>query len=663
MRKTASIRLILGVLICLNALIGYQEDGMKTPAMKDILDLKTPGDLELSPDGRHVLYAVRETDWEENAYGSQIWLADTETGESRQLTFAKKRSFQPGWSPDGRWVSFLSDREDDAQIYLMSASGGEARRLTKAEDGISSYRWSPDGTSIAFTAADKKSDDEEAVEKELGRFEIVDTGFNVRHLWIIDIDGGEAKKLVDSPDLHVGSLAWSPDAARIAFSATPDPRAESNYESDIYTVALSDGSLRRLVDLHGSDGSPCWSPQGDRIAFSSKKGARESFANTEICIIPAEGGEIVGITQSFDENAYPLIWNRDGVYFSALQGMSSHLFRVDPLEKTVHRITDGNGFMSGFSLSANGAGMVFTSSDASHFIEIHASPVHAFAPRRITDFSAQTSNWKLGGKEPIRWNSQDGAEITGVLMKPPDFDPQKKHPLLVVIHGGPTGISYPQQVGRSSTYPLEQWLAKGAVILQPNYRGSAGFGADFRRLNFRNLGVGDYWDVISGVDHLIAQGFIDENRIGAMGWSQGGYISAFITTFSDRFKAVSVGAGISDWVTYYVNTDIHPFTRIYLGANPWEDAEIYQKTSPMTYIQNAKTPTLIQHGEFDRRVPIPNAFQLYQGLKDMGVPVKFIIYKGFGHGITKPKESLAALTHNWEWFDTYIWGDDSQGIR
>ncbi len=201
------------------------------------------------------------------------------------------------------------------------------------------------------------------------------------------------------------------------------------------------------------------------------------------------------------------------------------------------------------------------------------------------------------------------------------------------------------------------FAAKGAVILRPNYRGSAGYGEKFRSLNVRNLGLGDADDVISGVDAVIAKGYIDRDRVGSMGWSQGGYISAFLTTYSDRFKAVSVGAGISDWMTYYVNTDIHPFTRNYLKATPWQDPEIYRKTSPITYINQAKTPTLIQHGELDKRVPIPNGYELYQGLKDRGVPVKMIVYKGFGHAINKPKQQRAVMEHNYEWFSQWIWGE------
>jgi dipeptidyl aminopeptidase/acylaminoacyl peptidase len=225
-----------------------------------------------------------------------------------------------------------------------------------------------------------------------------------------------------------------------------------------------------------------------------------------------------------------------------------------------------------------------------------------------------------------------------------------------VIHGGPTGVDQPV-VTADRYYPVERFVAKGALVLRPNYRGSAGYGEKFRSLNVRNLGIGDYADVIYGVDSLVAKGFVDPDRLGAMGWSQGGYISAYITTFSDRFKAVSVGAGISDWSTYYVNTDITPFTRQYLHATPWEDPEIYWKTSPISNVAKARTPTLIQHGENDKRVPIPNAYELRQALEDRGIPVKMVVYKGFGHGITKPKQQRAVMEENEKWFAQYVWGE------
>src|SRR6185436_18171228 len=277
--------------------------------------------------------------------------------------------------------------------------------------------------------------------------------------------------------------------------------------------------------------------------------------------------------------------------------------------------------------------------------------------RRLTDLNAQTAAFTTSTLEVISWKSQDGATIEGVLHKPADFDPSRRYPLLIVIHGGPTGVSRAIPF-TSAIYPIDVWVPRGVLVLEPNYRGSAGYGEKFRALNVRNLGVGDAWDVLSGVDALIAKGFVDPARVGTMGWSQGGYISAFLATHdAARFKAISVGAGISDWMTYYVNTDIHPFTRQYLKATPWDDPDIYQKTSPISYVKNAKTPTLIQHGELDKRVPIPNAYQLRQALEDRGVPVKMVVYKGFGHGIDKPKQQRSVLEQNLEWFTQWIWGE------
>jgi dipeptidyl aminopeptidase/acylaminoacyl peptidase len=270
----------------------------------------------------------------------------------------------------------------------------------------------------------------------------------------------------------------------------------------------------------------------------------------------------------------------------------------------------------------------------------------------------QTQKFMLGTREIISWKSKDGTLIEGVLIKPADFDPAKKYPLLCIIHGGPTGIDRPILLAPDARYyPSDIWAARGALILKVNYRGSAGYGEKFRQLNLRNLGVGDAWDVLSGVDYLISKGWVDPAKVGCMGWSQGGYISAFLTASTTRFAAISVGAGISNWATYYYNTDITPFTIQYLDDDPLDDPAIYQKTSPMSYLKQARTPTLIQHGENDKRVPIANAYELRQGLEDRGVKAEMVVYKGFGHGINKPKAMRAVMQHNLAWFNHFIWGD------
>jgi dipeptidyl aminopeptidase/acylaminoacyl peptidase len=363
------------------------------------------------------------------------------------------------------------------------------------------------------------------------------------------------------------------------------------------------------------------------------------------------------VSDAFDEDADLLKWAPEGIYFSGLQKMSSSLYLLDVQSGKIKKLAmPGSEDAGQFTFSKDFRQVAYRGAGPNQYGEIFASKLPSGSPQKLTAAGEQEAPFTLAKREVVRWKSGDGAEIEGVLYKPADFDATKKYPLLVVIHGGPTGIDMPV-VNPDRYYPVERFVARGALVLRPNYRGSAGYGEKFRSLNVRNLGVGDYADVISGVDSLIAQGFVDKDRVGSMGWSEGGYISAFITTSSDRFKAVSVGAGISDWMTYYANTDITPFTPQYLRATPWDDPEVYRVTSPISYISKAKTPTLIQHGGSDRRVPIANGFELRQALEDHGVPVKMVVYDGFGHPINKPKQQRAVMEENENWFGHYIWGD------
>ena len=284
-------------------------------------------------------------------------------------------------------------------------------------------------------------------------------------------------------------------------------------------------------------------------------------------------------------------WTPSGIVFSAVQRTATGLFTLNPSTRAIRRVqTSPEWAGSQFSLSNDGTRVAFVASTPTEFADVFAGSVDALAAaRRVSDTRAQIASWPRHLREVVRWTSQDGAEIEGVLHKPANFEAGRRYPLLVVIHGGPTGVSRPvPYTNNAGTYPIDAFLSRGALVLEPNYRGSAGYGAKFRALNVRNLGIGDAWDVLSGIDHLVSQGMVDRDRVGSMGWSQGGYISAFLTTkHADRFKAISVGAGISDWMTYYVNTDIHPFTRQYLKATPWDDPKIYADTSPMTYIKQA----------------------------------------------------------------------------
>lgn len=654
----------LSLLCCLLVLTLCVQAQRRVPTVDDLINVKTIGGAQISPDGRYVAYTVGETDWKQDAFVTHIWAVNVATGKAVQLTRGDKSCTNPQWSPDGAWLAFTSNRiESKNQIFLIRPDGGESQQLSKSENGVNTFAWSLDGKKIAYSSSDTNEKEAKARKEYLGDFEVVRGEYNYTQLWSLDVAEAMSapaagKQLTKGRDFSIGAFSWSPDGKFLAFSATKNPDLINGHTADIYLYDFDGQATKLLVSQAGPDNNPQWSPDGKQIVFSSAMGKTKFYhSNSRLAVVPVSGGAPRSITDAFDEQPGFVEWNADGVYFSGLQKTSSHLFRVDPASGSLQRVSAPDNLMAGsFSFTKDGRQIAFTSPSPTSLSEVFVSATSNFAPRKLTSMTEQIANLNLASREVVSWQSKDGATIEGILIKPANFDPAKKYPLLCVIHGGPTGIDRPTLLD-ARYYPSDIWAAKGALVLKVNYRGSAGYGEKFRQLNVRNLGVGDAWDVISGVDFLIGKGWVDAKKVGCMGWSQGGYISAFLTTSSDRFAAISVGAGISNWATYYYNTDITPFTIQYLGDDPADDPEIYTKTSPMSYIKNAKTPTLIQHGEFDKRVPIPNAYELRQGLEDRGVKVEMVVYKGYGHGITKPKSMRAVMMHNLGWFNHYIFGD------
>jgi dipeptidyl aminopeptidase/acylaminoacyl peptidase len=661
------------------------------PSIDQALEMQTASGAALSPDGQRVVYEVSRTNWKSNAFERDLWIADR-AGNTHLLTAQEKSSSGARWSPDGRWVAFVSDRPgqiaetkaDSKQIYVIDPTGGEARQVTKLDDGVDGFEWAPDSKTIAFTTKDPLSKAQKDREERYGEYTVIDGDARMTHLWTVDVTAApvvapakeksptstsatpappfgvpEAHRLTEGDAFSVQGFSWSKDGAKIAFAASKDGELKNGGTTTVYVVAVADKKVTKLVTTPGPNTDPHFSPDGNEVAFVTADGAQYFFyANQKIAVVPVAGGKPHVVSGPFDEDARLLDWSEKGIYFAALKKTAAHLYVLNVATGAAEQVTHPDDVVAnGFSFSKDFSQVAYSAARPNTGGDIYiASTTESSPAARVTHLDDAMKPYTLARREVVRWKSGDGAIVEGILVKPADFDPKKKYPLLVVIHGGPTGIDRPN-IAPDRYYPVEQFVAKGALVLRPNYRGSAGYGAAFRALNVRNLGVGDYADVISGVDYLIAQGYVDKDRVGSMGWSEGGYISAFITTSSDRFKAVSVGAGISDWMTYYVNTDITPFTRQYLKATPWDDPEIYRKTSPITYIAKAKTPTLIQQGDRDKRVPVPDSFELRQALEDKGVPVKMVLYHGFGHPIDKPKQQRAVMEENLHWFEHYIWGE------
>lgn len=670
-------------LLILLVLLSQASFSQHVPSFEEVISLRSVGNVTISADGKNVAFTVQTTDWNENRFDTEIWLSKN-GGKPFQLTnTGKNSSTSPAFSPDGNWIAFLADRGNKNQTHLMSTEGGEARAITKEEEGITSFDWHPTSNSFVFLKPEKEDKNKKERDKRYGGFEVDDKEFTISNLWQIDfkpelLDHAERPcyETVDSLKVKAGCIelpkatritegkftvtgfSISPDGNKVAFSHQPDPLINSSLKSDISIVDLSTKKIVRTVTNPSSDSFEDWSPDSREILFTTNLNDSVSnfYANSKLFVLNIESKATRQLAKTLDEDLGGFTWESTGIYSSQWNKTKRLLYRIDPAtgSHTIFKNTPEQIF--GISFSSDGQQLTYTGRNGDQLTEVFLENVTTNEIKKITDMTAQISTWETAQSEVISWKSKDGATIEGVLHKPKNYDATKKYPLLVMIHGGPTGIDTPTPVP-GGVYPIVQWLDKGCLVLRPNYRGSAGYGEAFRSLNVKNLGVGDMWDVMSGVDYLDKKGMIDKTKMGSMGWSQGGYISAFLTTNTDVFKAISVGAGISNWTTYYVSTDIHPFTRQYLKATPWSDELIYKKTSPMTNINNAKTPTLIQHGEFDKRVPISNAYELLQGLRDKKVPSELIVYKGFGHGITKPKERLAANWHNWQWFNKYVWGE------
>ncbi len=633
----------------------------------DMFAYRTIPDVRVSPDGRRVAFVVREAIMEKDRseYREQIWLAASDGKASWPATFAEQSSNGPRWSPDGRRIAFLSKRgERFSNVWLLPADGGEAWKLTDAKSDVSRAAWSPDGRSIAFLAPEPDPADRERRERERDDARVVGSDDRPVRLWIVTVpdradEPREAKQLMSA----VGSIDefdWSPDGKTIAFSHRRRPAADEWPSSDVSLVDVASGAVTPFAHTGAAETEPVYSPDGRWIAYVVTDDPPRWAHRRWLRLAPADGGEGRDLTHSFDEDPEVAGWSSDGrtIYFVEAKGVSSLLYALDVRDGSVRALTKPNAVLEGAHVNAGASWIGFVRQTSTDPVEAYASPLAALSPRRVSSINANMPRHPLGDTRLLTWKGDGGQPIEGLLTLPVGYQPRHRYPLLLAVHGGPAGVYQGTYLGAQGPYPYAVFGSEGYAVLRANPRGSSGYGTAFRQANVRDWGGGDYRDLMAGVDEAIAVGVADPERLGILGWSYGGFMTAWTITQTKRFKAASVGAGLTDLRSFTGTTDIPSFLPDYLGGEFWsaDSNELYRSRSALEFVENVRTPTLIEHGERDLRVPTSQGYELYNALKRLGVPVEMVVYPRQAHGVREPRLIRDLAERNRAWMEKYVKG-------
>ncbi len=626
----------------------------------DVYKLKSVSDPQLSPDGKSVAYVLSTPDSVKDKSDSDIWMINWDGTENIKLTASPEGESRPRWSPDGKYLTFLSSRYDtkSSQIWKLDRRGGEAVKLTELKYGISDYVWSPDSKRIVLVIKDQESSDETEKKKStkpivMDRYHFKDDGEGYLerkrdHLYLFTV---ETKKLdtLTTGDFDEESPKWSPDSKQIAFVSNRTADADRNSNTDIWLMdALPKSKIHQLTTWLGSDSQPAWSPDGKFIACLKSRMAEYSiYDQPQLAIIPVNGGQPTIISGKLDRDVSTPYWSTNNSIYSIVEDdRRSHLYSFD-LAGNFKVVTEGDRIFYGLNSTSENKG-VMLSSDPSTPAEVYA--FENGKPRRLThtndEFLAKITLASVEGFNSI---SKDGTTVGNLLYIPYGKTKNEKLPMILWIHGGPTS-----QDDFSFDFTSQVLASRGYAVANVNYRGSSGRGLDFSKAISGDWGNKEVVDLIGAVDHLVKNGVVDPNRLGIGGWSYGGILTDYVTATDPRFKAATSGAGSALQLSLYGSDQYTLQYEKELGV-PWKNIDKWMKvSSAFLNVEKIKTPTLYMVGEKDFNVPAVGGEQMYQALKSLGVPSQFIVYPGQHHGISVPSYQKDRLKRWQDWYDLYL---------
>lgn len=611
----------------------------------------------VSPDGRWVAFIVTKPDFDDNHNDSELWLADAVAGRAHALTFERHAVSSPQWSPDGTTLGFMApDRLDRPQVWLLPMSPGEARVLTHSPTGVEHFSWRPDGQAIAFAAGDT-TPMRTGESRHIATFRVGDQDLFLRHelsaqhIWVQPL-AGDAKRVTSGPwslefALPPGSapsrLSWSPDGRRIAFARVPAPQSGRLDSVSIAVVDVASGAIRSLTGATRFQNNPAWSPDGRSIAYWSPRDGRGdiNYVN-EIHVVSAEGGTGRSVTRALDRMMFNGQWLADSrTLLVAANDRTSVGIWLQRVDGAAQRLDLGDLVVSGafgYDIEAGRTGRIaFIATTADHPAELYVLDSPQSKPRCLTELNAWAREFRFGRMERITWKTPDGLEADGVLAYPPGFDPARKYPLVLTIHGGPTSAS------KTNFSMLPQLMAtEGWVVFMPNYRGSDNLGNAWMAAIQGDWGPGPGRDVMAGVRMLREHPWIDGRRTAVTGWSYGGYMTSWLLgNYPDEWTAGMAGAPVTSWEDQYNLSDGSVSNRYVLGGSPWtgDRQRLAREQSPITFATRIRAPTLVMSNIEDFRVPPTQAMALYHAMKDNGVETEFVAFPGRTHASSDPANS------------------------